>query len=175
VRRTGPFLAVLTLLAALVATPAVASAHHKASATVQKVWRDCKYHNHLTRHYPPKVLAQALAEMPTDVKEYSLCANEIAAAEQAEGSGSRPLPHASANQNAGKHSAHSLHRAEQLGASPVDLGGQKIAAGTVALHGSSLLDTLPTPLLIALVLLIVLGSVPALLRLNRLVRSRRSR
>ena len=46
--------------------------------------------------------------------------------------------------------------------------GAKIAAGAVQVNGGSLLDALPTPILIVLIALIVVGAVPVGIRLRSL-------
>jgi hypothetical protein len=170
VRRTGPLLALGLLLLVLAPAQALAKAHTKPlPAAVSEVLTDCGHHSHLTRHYPASVLQQALADMPTYLKEYTPCANEILNAETKGVAPNRSLPTQTT-----KSAPAQLKRAEQLGGAPVDLAGEKIAAGAVSVHGSVLYD-LPTPLLIVLILLAALASVPLGLRAHRIVRARRTR
>jgi hypothetical protein len=165
------------LALALAPAAAFAAHHKKPSAAVQQVWSDCTHHNSLQGHYSPAVLEQAFAELPTSDKEYSLCANEIRNAEQQAVGGSVHLPTVSTSKRrkVAKNATSSLKQAKKRGASPVVIGGHRIAAGAVTLPGSSFLSDLPTPILIVLVVLIALGSVPLALRVQSLVRARRPR
>jgi hypothetical protein len=154
------------------------AAHHKqVPAAVTQVWADCTHHNSLQGHYPAKVLEQALADLPTDDKEYSLCADEIENAEAQEVGGSHQLPSGSSaeQKQLAENAANALKTAQGAGRGSLNLGGEKIAAGTIALRGSSFLSDLPTPLLIVLAMLFALASVPFGLRIQRLVSARRSR
>lgn len=176
-RRTGHLLALGALLLLLTPSGALAAHHKKVPAAVQQVWSDCTHHNSLHGHYSAKVLEQALADLPTDDKEYSLCADEIQNAEAQEVGGSHRLPSESSaeQQHLAKNATSVLKQAQDAGNASLDLGGQKIAAGTIALRGSSFLSNLPTPLLIVLAMLFALASVPFGLRIQRLVRARRPR
>jgi hypothetical protein len=51
---------------------------------VRAVLNDCIRHNHLTRAYPLTLLQQALSDMPRLVREYTICAQEIDSAQQAQ-------------------------------------------------------------------------------------------
>jgi hypothetical protein len=154
--------------------------HHKPPPppAVEEVLKDCENHNHLTRHYPLSVLQQALRDMPTDQAEYSICGDEIQnAIQQLLGGHPRPAPKATpaVRQKIAQTAPGELHRASQAGAQPVKLGGASIAAGAVRVNGSSLLGALPTPILIVLIALIVLGAVPFAFRLRSIVRAHRGR
>jgi hypothetical protein len=177
VRRTGRLLSLGALLLLLAPSGALAAQHKKVPPAVAQVWSDCTHHNSLHGHYSAEVLEQALADLPTDDKEYSLCADEIENAEAKEVGGSHALPSESSaeQQKLAKNAASTLKQAQKAGNASLELGGQKIAAGTIALRGSSFLSDLPTPLLIVLAMLLALASVPFALRIQRLVRARRSR
>jgi hypothetical protein len=178
VSRTGRLLALAFLLLA-VAPAAALAAHHKKTTppAVAQVYADCKKHNSLQGHYSLAILEQALADMKTDVKEYSICADEIQNAENKLVGGSHPLPRVSPAERhrIAKNAATSLKQAKQQGGAPLNLGGQRIAAGAVGLRGSSFLADLPTPILVLLAVLLALGSVPVALRAQAFVRARRSR
>lgn len=45
--------------------------------TASEAIKDCYNHDQLTRSYPPEVLRAALAQMPSDVREYSDCYDVI--------------------------------------------------------------------------------------------------
>lgn len=175
-RRTGHLLALGVLLLAVVPATAMAKKHKQIPSAVLQVYRDCTHHNSLTHHYPLSVLEQAYADLPSDVKEYSLCPNEITNAEQQEAAGNRAAPAQTKQQQAqaAQGDTRQLGQARKLGGAPIDLGGEKIPPGAAMLGGSPLTD-LPTPILIVLIGLVVLGSVPLALRARRFVRSRRSR
>ena len=185
--RTGRAFTIAALL--LTVTPAAALAGHRknvdpvalrvknAPPAVKQVWHDCASHNSLHGHYPAAILEQALADLPTDDKEYTLCANEILNAESREVGGSHSLPAVSAanRRRIAKNAANALRKATHDGGEPIDLSGQKIAAGVVTVDGSSLLSNLPAPILAVLAMLLALAAVPVALRIQRFVRARRSR
>ncbi len=175
--RTGRAFTLAALLLALTPAAALAGPRKNVPPAVRQVWSDCASHNSLHGHYPPAVLEQALADLPTDDKEYTLCANEILNAESRGVGGSHPQPAVSVarRQKIAKNAASALRKAKQDGAAPIDLSGQKIAAGTVTVNGSSLLSSLPTPILAVLAILLALASAPVALRLQSFVRARRSR
>jgi hypothetical protein len=179
VRRIGPPLALLVVLLAITPASALAKKHrprYKPTAQVNQVWYECTHQNSITGHFPASVLEQAAAHLPSTEKEYSLCENEIQNAENQLVDHSRPPPAQTSTQkqhnaaNAGKH----LRGAVQTGGKPVNLGGQRIVAGVVGYNGSVFSD-LPTPLLIVILVLLALGSIPAGLRVQKIVRARRSR
>jgi hypothetical protein len=178
VRRTGRPLALAALLLAFAAAPASAAHHKTLPPAVQQVLTYCAHHNSLTsQHYPLALLEETLSDLPSDLTEYTLCANEIRNAEAQDVGGSHPQPGVSAATRAqiAANAANALKKAQAAGGAPIDLGGEKIAAGAVSLPGSSFFNLLPTPILVVVVLLLALGSIPAALRIQRLVRSRRSR
>jgi len=177
VRRIGPPVALGVLLLALTPASALAKHHTKPPPEVQQILKRCGDSNSLGRGYPVAVLRQALADLTTSAKVYTVCAQEIQNAINAELGPSRGAPNASSAvrkrvaENAGKE----LKQAQAAGSQPVDLGGARIAAGAVQVNGGSLLSVLPTPILIVLVALILLGAVPLGLRLSSIVRARRTR
>ncbi len=144
---------------------------------MQQVLKDCANHNRLQGHYTVALLQQTLRDMPTYDKEYSTCGEEIYNAIQALLGRSRRPPKASSavRKKIAKNAPTELHQGAQAGQQPVSLGGAKIAAGAVQVNGSSLLTALPTPILIVLIALIVLGAVPVGIRLRSIVRARGSR
>ena len=176
-RRTGLLLALGALLLAFAPSGALAARHKQVPAAVTQVWADCTRHNSLQGHYSAKVLEQALADLPTDDKEYSLCADEIQNAEAQEVGGSHPLPGESSaeRKRLAADAANTLKAAQKAGTAALNLEGQKITAGTIALRGSSFFSDLPTPLLVVIAMLLALASVPFGLRIQRFVRTRRSR
>lgn len=167
-RRLTPLIAVASLLFA----PAAARADGGAT-----VIRDCLNHGHITGHYTQKQYAQALAELPADVAEYSDCGNLIRAAQlgaaggRAGGGGgggaANPLAGATATERA------ALKTAQLAGNRPLHVGGQLVRPGVVAVHTSSITNALPTTLLIALAALIAAALGLGCHRAWILVRTRR--
>jgi hypothetical protein len=134
--------------------------------------RDCLDHDGvLTHHYSATLLKDALADLPTDIAEYTTCADAIRQAELAEIAPARNLPNGLGDKNAQS----KLDQGRKLGGKGVDLDGHQVAVGAVVVHGSSLLDALPTPLLLVLVALIAIAGVPLTQAARRLVRARRAR
>jgi hypothetical protein len=178
-RLAKPFVLGALALALLPASALAGRRHHhqpKPPPAVQQVLHDCASHNHLQRHYPVALLQQALRDMPTYTKEYSICATEIQNAISQQLGLARPAPKASAavRHKVAQTAPNALKQAQQAGQQPVDLGGAKIAAGAIQVNGGSLLGSLPTPLLILLIVLIVIGAVPVGIRLRSIVRERRT-
>lgn len=171
-RRICALLALVAALSALAPAAASAKKHaKKPPPAVAALIRDCLDHDGvLTHHYSATLLKDALADLPTDVAEYSTCADAIRQAELAEIAPARNLPN-----GADKDAQSKLAQGEKLGGKPVDLDGHQVAVGAVVLHGGSLLDTLPTPLLLVLVALIAIAGVPLTQAARRLVRARRAR
>jgi hypothetical protein len=176
VSRLGARIALVTLLCLLV--PATASAKSakqpkkKLPPAVAAVINDCLVHNgQLTHHYSAALLQEALADLPTDIAEYTTCADALRQAELADIATPRALPNASG----GATDANSkLSQAEQAGKAG-DLNGQQVPVGAVVLHGSSLLGALPTPVLLVLAALLAIAAVPLAHATRRLVRARRAR
>ncbi|HXW59431.1 MAG TPA: hypothetical protein VEJ23_08130 [Solirubrobacteraceae bacterium] len=120
---------------------------------------------------------QALRELPTEVEEYSDCANLIRHAELAAaggggggagGAGAVPIPLTPA-ERAG------LRRAAVAGGQPLEVGDQIVRPGVVPVNIASALNSLPTPLLATLAfllacLLLVIGGA-----IRDRVRARRTR
>jgi hypothetical protein len=148
-------------------------AKKKVPASVEALINDCLQHDDkLTHHYPAKLLQEALNDLPTDVAEYSACADTIQQAELADIAASRQVPNPSGD---AKDASGKLKAASTLGSKPVEVGGQELVAGVVVLRGNSLLSALPTPLLLVLIALLAVGVVPLAQTTRRLVRARRSR
>ncbi len=169
-------------LAVALLLPAAAWADQGAA-----VIRDCLNNGRITGHYSQKAYSQALAELPTDVAEYSDCPNLIRQAQLAAaggGSGGQGGGPGGFGGGPGGGSAggppfttaerHALSLATLEGGKALNLGGQMIRPGIVHANLASAVNTLPTPLLALLAALAAcgLGGAGNLLR-NR-VRARRS-
>ena len=120
--------------------------------------------------FSQKAYRQALAEMPTEVEEYSDCFNLIRRAQLAaagrggsagEASLATPIPVNAAERRA-------LNRAPKLGAPPVQVGNYVVRPGVIHASIASALSSLPTPLLAILAFMLAC----ALLVVGRALRSR---
>lgn len=174
--------ALAAALAVALLLPAAAWADQGAA-----VIRDCLNNGRITGHYSQKAYSQALAELPTDVAEYSDCPNLIRQAQLAAaggGSGGQGGGPGGFGGGPGGGSAggppftaaerHALGLATLEGGKALNLDGQMIRPGVVHANLASAVNTLPTPLLALLLALAAcgLGGLGTLLR-NR-VRARRS-
>jgi len=121
--------------------------------------------------FSQKDYRQALQELPTEVEEYSDCANlirraQLAAAGQG-GSGkgesapTAPIPVTPAERSA-------LNNAPKAGAAPLRVGGQVVSPGVIHASVASALSSLPTPLLATLAFMLAC----ALLLAGRAIRDR---
>ena len=120
---------------------------------------------------------RALQELPTEVEEYSDCANLIrraqlaaAGARGAGGGGGEALsalPLTSSERAA-------LGRVPRTGSTPLRVGGQLVRPGVVHANVASALSTLPTPLLATLAFLLACGLLLAGSEIRNRVRARRS-
>jgi hypothetical protein len=95
---------------------------------------------------------KALQELPTEVEEYSDCANlirraELAAAGRGGSSGATPIPLTPVERGA-------LNRASKVGPTPLRVGDQLIRPGEIHANVASALSSLPTPLLATLAFLL---------------------
>jgi hypothetical protein len=164
-------LILLTAAVTILLAPAAARADGGAA-----VIRDCLNHGHITGHYTQKQYAQALAELPADVAEYSDCAGLIrraqlgAAGGRGGGGGGSPsnaLSTASPSERA------ALRSAQKAGNHSFDVGGGLVRPGVVAVRSSSVFNALPTPLLIALAALLATALGAGGHRVWTIVRARR--
>jgi len=113
---------------------------------------------------------RALQELPTEVEEYSDCANLIRRAQlAAAGSGgssgapsaAAPIPVTPAERSA-------LDQAPKTGSAPVLVGGATVSPGIIHANVASALSSLPTPLLATLAFMLAC----ALLLAGRAIRDR---
>jgi hypothetical protein len=153
--RTLRFAATLAaaLLLALACLTAVASAD-----TGTKIIERCTHGQSLSG-FSQKDYRRALQEMPTEVEEYSPCANLIRRAQLAaagadggggsSGGGSSPLatPISPAEQSA-------LTGASKASSGPLSVGGESVQPGVIHTNVSSALSSLPAPLLAVLIFLL---------------------
>lgn len=171
-RRLAPTL----VAAALLIVPAAANADVGAA-----IIRDCQAHgDRVTGHYTQQQYAQALAELPGDVAEYTGCADAIRRAQLAAAAGRTPggrsgAAPATANTLASAAPAEraAVVAAQKDGSHALDVGGQTVRPGIVTFRSGSVFNALPTPLLVALIVLVVAGLAAGGRRGWELVRPRR--
>lgn len=177
-RRTT--VAARTTLAALAASAAVASAPTSAVAASTAVIRDCQ-DGKIDGRYSQKEFSEALRNIPTDVDEYTDCRDVIRRAQlgaaggsssKADGAsaaggssgGAAPPPPSSATANAGKTAAQILQGASPAeraavtqatgrAGGPVEVGGKLVSPNAAGLSPAGAANVVPTPLIVALVLL----------------------
>ncbi|MEA2299257.1 MAG: hypothetical protein QOF77_2193 [Solirubrobacteraceae bacterium] len=189
VRRTAGTLALLALLLFPAAAP----------ASPQALIRDCLTNGRVAGHYSQQDYTQALANLPTDVAEYSDCAGVIRHAQltAAGGAGGSSTGSGTASPGGGPAAAPgagaaavnprqdplslatpaeraAVAQARQGGGAALDVGGRLLRPGVVATRTSSILNTLPTPLLIALGALILIAMAVCGRHARNLVRARRT-
>lgn len=147
-----------------------------AHANGNQVIRDCADDGQLSRHYSQKDLRDAYNNLPSDIDEYTDCRSIIRAA-MAGGSGSStppppngvPTPSgAVAGSPADVAALNNVTAHATKGKAPsVDIGGKKILPGNAGLTGVfgglAGSNTLPTPLVAAIVALAILAVVTAYL------------
>ena len=148
-----------TFAVALLAAPTA------ASADGGRVIRDCTDNGRIEGHYSQSEYRDALAHMPSDVDEYTDCRDvirraQLAAARNGSGSGGTkppatqppaagtdPLAGASPQERAGVDRA-----VAEAKSAPVKIGHSVLRPGTLGTRTSSAVSDIPTPLLIALIL-----------------------
>jgi hypothetical protein len=171
--RTLRFAAALAAaLLALASLTAVASAD-----TGTKIIERCTHGQSLSG-FSQKDYRRALQELPTEVEEYSDCANLIRHAQLAaaggggggsKGGGSSPLttPISPAEQS-------SLSGASKGGARPLSVGGQNVQPGVIHANVSSAFSSLPAPLLALLIFLLACAAALAGRSIQKGIRDHRS-
>ncbi len=158
-----------TLLAMLLSIASTASADVGATIISR-----CTHGQSLSG-FSQQAYRQALQELPTEVEEYSDCANLIRRAQLAAagrggsgaGSGGSAIPVTTAERNA-------LNRAPFVGSAPLEVGNQIVRPGVIHAHIASALSSLPTPLLATLAFLLACALLLAGRALRNRVRAHRS-
>lgn len=138
-----------------------------ALASGKDVIADCSAHDGLTRTYTQKEYRDALAHMPTDVKEYSDCADiihraQIAAAGASKGDtgggggggGGSSTPPAPATPEETAAAQQQVDQAARDGRADLEIAGDNVRPGSLAYQDFGSVSRLPGPLM-AVALLIV--------------------
>jgi hypothetical protein len=163
--------ALLALLALWVAAPAPASA-----ASRDKIIADCADDGQLSGNYSPSELRDARKNLPSDVAEYTDCADVLRRAEIGDGgssgggtgsSGGGALPGATGGSTGGGSGPAltpandaeraALAKAQTEGASPVEINGKPITPGAAGFSPNATRNGMPASLLFAIIALALLG------------------
>ena len=159
--------ALIPLLALALIAPSSAYAGSR-----ERILRDCQ-DGQMNGHYSQKEYADALAHMPTDVDEYTDCRDVIRRAQLGSAShhdsggggggsssgGNTPgaaTPRAVVRNPEAKASHRErakLDATRKQGSKPLAVGGTVVQPSSLGYQSSSSVSTIPTPLLIALILL----------------------
>jgi hypothetical protein len=150
-RRNGTAAAVVLCLF-VPAAPALASG--------ADVLKDCaKGNGRLSKTYTQKEYADALKQMPTDLREYSDCQTIIRRAQlglQSTGTGTSQNPFAGATPQEVVQAQKDIAAAQRTGATPQRVGGDVVTPGALAFRKvSAAVSNLPTPLLVVVVLILL--------------------
>ena len=142
-------------LAAVVALALLAGLATAASAdTGTKIIERCTHGQSLSG-FSQQDYRRALAELPTEVEEYSDCANLIRRAQLAAagGGGSGGVGNTPATPLSPKERSQ-LNKVPKSGAKPLSIGGQTVHPGVVHADIASAFSSLPDPLLAVLAFLL---------------------
>jgi cobalamin biosynthesis Mg chelatase CobN len=172
-------------LLAILATVGLSIAPAAAHASAQALITDCLTNGKIVGHYPLSDYIQALAHLPTDVDEYSDCSDVIRRAEQTLAAGGKAAaaaaaaapanPRANPLATATPSEQAAVSQAEANGARSAQLGGGAPAApGVVATRTASASNGIPTPLLVALAIVVLIALALGGWRARKLVRARRA-
>lgn len=166
---TRTLTALLALLALGVAAPAPAPAQ-----TRDKIIADCADDGQLSGKYSPSDLRDARKNLPSDVAEYTDCADVLRRAELGDGGAtgggtsdgggfpggggtsgsggsSTPLTPANDEERA------ALARAQTEGAAPVEINGEAVVPGAAGFSPNATRNGMPASLLFAIIALALLG------------------
>ena len=163
--------ALLAILALWAAAPAPASA-----ASRDEIIGDCADDGQLQGKYKPSELRDARKNLPSDVAEYTDCADVLRRAELGDGgsagggtgsSGGGAFPGSTGNSGSGgsgpiltpENDAElaSLAKAQTEGAAPVEVNGETITPGAAGFSPNATRNGMPASLLFAIIALALLG------------------
>ena len=167
--------ALLALLALAVAAPAPAS-----GASRDEIIKDCSDDGRLQGKYSASELRDARKNLPSDISEYTDCADVLRRAELPDskgssggggsGSGGGVLPGGGSGgagtvdgpretlTPASEAERQALSKASAEGAEPVEVNGQRVVPGAAGFSPNAARNGIPSNLLIAIIALALLGS-----------------
>jgi hypothetical protein len=150
-RRAGALAALALLLSACLAGAAFADVG-------ERIIERCTHGQSLSG-FSQQAYRRALQELPTEVEEYSDCANLIRRAQLAAaggrggpGAGTGGSPSVATPLSSSERQA--LKRVPKTGAEPLHIGGQLVRPGVIHANVASAFSSLPDPLLAVLVFLL---------------------
>jgi hypothetical protein len=161
--RASRVLLMLALIAAVAPSPAFAGSR-------EQILRDCQ-DGHIDGKYSQKEYADALANIPTDVDEYTDCRDVIRRSQLSSAGGNDSQGGSGAARGGGtsggadgrvsrdplatasRHERDAVERKRSEADKPVAVGGRLVQPGSLGYDTGGSVSEIPTPLLIALILL----------------------
>jgi hypothetical protein len=173
---TGRRRIVLATLSTLLAFALLGNIATVRASEAQTILEKCE-HGEPFNGFSQNAYREALKHIPTEVSEYTDCANQIrkdelaaagggAGATSASGPANVALPLSPAEQRA-------VQRAHRAGAAPVQIGGEPIRPGVVHANIASAVNTLPHSLFAVLALMLAGGLALLVGEVHKRVRARR--
>jgi hypothetical protein len=164
----------LALIGALVLLAALAAG---ANADIGTTIIERCTHGKSISGYSQQAYKRALQELPTEVEEYSDCANLIRRAQlDATGVGGTGTPGLTlpGATPLSPHEESALSKVPTTGAAPLNVGGELVHPGVVHANISSAFSSLPDPLLAVLAFLLACAVALGGRRIGKVVRERRA-
>jgi hypothetical protein len=180
-RPSGPTMkstrAIAAAVSLLVALALLAGAPAAQASEAQTIIEKCGHGEQLSG-YTQNAYREALKHMPTEVSEYTDCANQIRKAElAAAGGGGGSAPASGPSTNVALPLTPSEQRAVQSarhsGSAPIQVGNEPIQPGVVHADISSAVNTLPHSLIAVLAFLVAGAVLVAVGEVGKRVRARR--
>jgi len=160
----------LALALSLLVLPATTA----SADTGAKIIERCTHGQSLSG-FSQKDYRRALAELPTEVEEYSDCANLIRRAQlAAAGGGGGPSSGGPAATPLSASEQRAITRAPKSGGEPLKVGNELVSPGVVHADVSSALSSLPDPLLAMLAFLLACTAALGGRAILKVVRAHRS-
>jgi hypothetical protein len=169
--RFAPALAAALVVLACLATDATAD-------TGTKIIERCTHGQSLSG-FSQKDYRRALQELPTEVEEYSDCANlirhaQLAAAGGGNGGGPGGGESSKLSTPISPEEQKSLTGASKASSGPLRIGGENVQPGVIHANVSSAFSSLPTPLLAVLIFLLACAAALAGRSIQKGIRDHRS-
>jgi hypothetical protein len=163
---------VLSIVALALLAGATSAYASEASTIIEKCG-----HNEPFSGYSQNAYREALKQMPTEVSEYSDCANQIRKAELAAAGGGGGAPAAGISPDVAlpltPSEQHAVQSAHRNGAAPVQVGSEPIRPGVVHADIASAVNTLPHSLFAVLAFLLACALGMTIGEVGKRVRARR--
>jgi hypothetical protein len=176
-KRRGALPAKRLVLAVVLLTALLSPASPAGASAVTTIVERCVSGQPLSG-FSQQEYREALANLPTEVEEYSNCANLIRHAELAAaggGSGAESASAAAAPVPLTPTERTALNSVPKVGVAPIQVGNQVVRPGVIHADIASAVNTLPSPLLAILAFLFVCALLLAGRAIGNRVRARRAR